>query len=160
GGRIELPKLVTIHGAIEALADGENSLVTLPAFIGTLGNPGPGQAYLEVRDFGRLDIPGLTGLDKVNLTLRDTGIFPSAQLTTFRNADLRLDTVEGNFPALTNLDGSDITLQNGATLVLAGISKVTRTNSGSIIYTAMDEGSRLELPNLVEATTPNYYQLD
>lgn len=160
GGELSLPQLRSIEGAVDIFADGAETVVRLPAMIGTLTNSSPGEAYIEARSGGAIEVAGITRFENVNLRIRDGGVIPTTQITSFRNAELLIENTQGNFPALVDLLGGDITLEYGAHLALAGVTQITRTNNGNVALTVRGEDTVLELPNLTQASTLNFYQVE
>ena len=157
-GELHLPLLNSVDGAIDIYAGGPTALVDLPALTGTLANLREGTANIEASNGGTVRIPNLTDLHNVNLRIRDGSDIPTAQIRSFRNAELLLDATIGNFPALTDIRSASILVEGGAELTLNGVTQWSRTNSGSSSLTAYDAGSVLRLPNLTQASALNFYQ--
>lgn len=160
GGRIALPRLATMNGAISAFAEGEDSRVELPGLAGVLEHRSRGNAVMEAREGGVVWIPNLTGLDRVQLVLRDGGQMPLAQVTSVTGAALVVEGQSLELPGLTNVLGSNLFVEGGGLLDLPGVRRLVRTNSGSLTLFADGEASRLRLPNVVEASVTDYYQLE
>lgn len=159
GGRLSLPKLSFIDGAIDAYSDGTGSVVDLPGLNGLLGNPKAGGAYIEGRNGGSVLIPNVTALDNINLTLRGAALTPTAQLTSFSDAELHLDNVIGNFASLSRFWNADLTLENHSQLTLPLVTELVVTNSTTSTL-AVRDASVLSLPNMTRATVQDYYQLE
>lgn len=160
GGRIELPRLASFQGALDVYADDDGSEVSLPGFVGPLQHTSPGAAYLEARDGGRVSIPNVTALDRINLTLRGSGVIPVAQLRAFTRAEFKLDGTTRDLPGITNTAGAHLTLDNGAQLTLAGVTRLTREDNGNLTMTVRSSGSVLQLPNVTSAAVQDFYQLE
>ncbi len=159
GGRISLPKLQTLDGAINAYAEDAGSVVELPGLSGRLVNAKAGGAYIESREGGAILIPNVTALERINLTLRGTGTVPLSQVTAFNKADLHFDGNTNSLPGLTNVDSSNITAERGAKVTLGGVTRMIQPESASMELVARDVGSRLSLPNLTQTSLPDYYHL-
>ncbi len=160
GSRILLPKFAVMDGALIVQADGADTLVGLPGLTGRLANATPGLALFEVRNGATIQIPNLTALDRVNISISGTGQINTLQLTEITYGSLTLDNAVGNFPALTQIDGSSLAALNGANLTLPGVSQIVRSNGGSVNFTADESGSVLALPNLTSALVQPFYQLE
>ena len=160
GGRIDLPRLALMDGGIDALADGEGSVLDLSGFAGRLANSSPGQATLEVRAGAAMLLPKVTELDNVDVTLRGNGRMDTAQWTAFTQARLTLDGAVGNFPLLADVRNSRFKLANQARLTLDQVTQLARTNSGNTVLEVSDAGSVLSFPNVTSASNLPYYKLE
>ena len=160
GAEVRLPLLAALEGALDAYAEGPDSLIVLSGWGPDLVNTSRGQARLEVRDGGAIQLPNLRRLDRVDLTVRGTGEFPLAQLRTFTDAALRLDEVVIELPGLTNLQGSHLALESAAQLRLPGVNELVRTNTGNLTLSVTDPDTLLSLPNVTASRVADYYQLE
>jgi hypothetical protein len=158
GGQVLLPLFATLNGAIDATADQPGSLVDLPALQGSLQNQTPGAAYLEARNGGSIQIPNLTALDRIQVTLRGASTIPLSQVTTFTGGSLLLDGAILSLPALTDIRGTDLTVINNGQLNLANVLRLEKQTSGDLTLSARS-GGILRLPNVETASVRDYYQL-
>ena len=149
GGQIQLPRLATVtSGALDISADGPGSIVNLNGFVTRLGN-GTRSWYVEARNGGLVSFPNVTELDGVNVSLHKTGEATMGQLRAFRYAELMVFDKVVSLPGLQDVVGSGIVADDGAQLTLAGITQMSRTNSGHTRIEAND-ASVVNLPNLAQ----------
>ncbi len=160
GGAIRLPRLASFVGGLDVFAEGTDSRVELPLLAGVVQHTGPGASALEVRDGGVIDLPALTGLDRVDVTVRGDGSLPLTQLRSFTRAQLRLNDARWELPALTQVDGADFSLDSGAQLILPGVASLVQTHSANLTLQVSDADSLLRLPSAITSTVPDYYQLE
>lgn len=160
GGRILVPQLSVMDGAMIARARAAGSLIDLSGMSGRLANSSPGAAELEVRSGASILLPNVTELDRVELTIEGNGQIHTSQFTTFTHAELTLDGATGNFPALVDVTGSSLFADNGANLTLPGVTQLIRTNAGNITITAEEPGSVVNLPNVTSLQVRPFYQLE
>ena len=139
GGSVDLSLLNQIIGsAVRFLADGANSLVDLPNLTAANGQT------LEARNQGSLRCPELALLEYATLTLSDTALLPTDQITSAK--------------------GSTLVARGGATLafpVLRAYDAGDRFAANPILR-AEDPGSRIDLSaitNLI-GTTGQFAALD
>ena len=109
---------------------------------------------------GAIQMPGVTALHRVQLTIRDEAEVTVSQLQAVTDGEITISSKTGEFPSLVNLHGSSLTVEEGGVLTLDKITKLTRTNGGNLSLTAYDAGSLIHLPNVAESDVANYYQLE
>jgi hypothetical protein len=160
GGKISLARLASVRGAIDVFAEGPGSTVDLPALQGRLANTQPGTASFQVRRGGAVLMPNVTALDNIDLIVRGTGQIPVQQFTAITAAEVTFDGNTNDFPALLNIAGSNVTLENQARLTLPGLTQLTRAENGNVTCTVLGAGSVLTLPNVVQAAVNDFYQLE
>jgi len=102
---------------------------------------------LEVRNSGAIQMPNVTELDGVDLTIRNNGQIATAQLTTLTRATLSVYTSTNDFGSLRDIQDTDIEVRSGAKLAMPGISRLWITN-GSVQLTARDAGTVLDLSSV------------
>ena len=151
GGQVLLTNLTTItaaSGYVRVQADGSNSLVNLSALV---TNAGP--LYLEASSGGTNLVPTLANGGQVNLTLNVGGFISTAQFTNLDSGSLTLSSGTLSLPGVKNIDGSSLTVEGGAELLLPG---VTGYNPGcaNITWQASGSNSVLELPGLTSLQNP------
>jgi hypothetical protein len=146
GAEVLLPNLTaTGEGNTVFLADGNNSLVDLPAALRSTGTTRI--VSFEARNNGVISLPQFTGGTNVTVTLRTGGTMPVAQLTGLSGFSVTGTNVD--FPNLTNLIAGSITVDGGA--VVRATNLINHGDSASCpghTWLVTGAGSRLELPGL------------
>ena len=106
---------------------------------------------IQATNNGTLDLAaGLTALSGLTLTLDGTGSFPASQLASFTNGTINITGGTSSFAALTDLDGSNVTISGGAALNLSALTSYTGAAASEVNTTleATGAGSVLDLSNL------------
>ena len=111
-----------------------------------------GGSSLTAEDGGQIDVGDLTTLDGLTLTVDGADSFPSDQITSFTNGTLNVSGGTPSFAALSDVDGSNITVSGGATLSLP---LVTGYTGSSTTLEATGTGSALDLSNLTSYAGSN-----
>ena len=91
GGRVELAALAAMgDGFTDILADGSNSVVVLTSLRSY--NLGGGRyGYIEARNGGRILLSNPLEMNRMNLTVRGTGVIQTWQISRLRNATVTAD---------------------------------------------------------------------
>ncbi|MDE2506875.1 MAG: hypothetical protein KGM43_06665, partial [Planctomycetota bacterium] len=158
GGEINLPVLATLDTANSSVgmnvsATGTNSVVEMPALT-TFTTTG---GSLTALSGGAITLnASLTSLDSVTISVDNPANFPLDQFTSLTNSSLN---VEGNTfqPALlTDIDGTNFYVTNGASLTLSAAKSWAITEN---TLAASGANSVLSLPLLKSTTTSStvYY---
>ena len=135
GGQLDCPGLARLDGNAEVVARGTGSRVDLSGIRGVWSNTNATRtSSLEVQDDAEVRMPGLTGLERVNLTIRqaDRGV-PTAGLTSFRSAQLEVQHTTNNFPALTEFVDGEVVARAGSRLMLTNVGELTVTAGAPLI---------------------------
>ncbi|HEX4071489.1 MAG TPA: hypothetical protein VHX68_09975, partial [Planctomycetaceae bacterium] len=90
----------------------------------------------------------LTTLDGTNLTLDGTGDFPISQFTSLSNGYLAFLGGSYTLPALTDVDGSVLDVENGASVSVPLLTSIAATSEYGAAIQAVGNGSVLDLPML------------
>lgn len=172
GSRIDVRQLRVPEGSIRVSAQNTNSLIDLSGFSGlwTLGLNGGYNSGLSAGDGGTVLIPNVTALDKVDLSVSDSGNVPTAQLRSFTGGTISLSSRTNGLQGLTNFSGfisaydTRLDLTNLTTLhatngdvrlyayqgSVIDLSRVTNVvaSSFSALYATVSGGSRIDLRGL------------
>ncbi|MBT8136362.1 MAG: hypothetical protein KJO54_05020, partial [Gammaproteobacteria bacterium] len=139
GGLVQLDALTTLTvqdgdsisaraSAIDVIADGTGSLVTMPllsSFDDTDNSGGVlGASLLEAINGGQIQMPVLTAVDQVSITLDSSSFMDIAQLQQVINAELEIIGGTRSFPALTDLSGSTLRADGTASLDVSAVSSL------------------------------------
>ena len=106
---------------------------------------------IQVTNNGTLDLAAdLTALSGLTLALDGTGSFPASQIASFTNGTINITGGTSSFAALTDLDGSSVIVNGGASLTLLGLTSYTGSTAYQATNTleATGAGSVLDLSNL------------
>lgn len=161
GGLLRAPRLATLRGSLDFYAHGAGSRVELPGWNGVLADTSRGLSELETDDEGMIDLPGVQALDRIHVTLRGAGGLDLSRLRSLTRGSLQLrDGASRDVASITNLSDSNVEIGGGSVLRLPGLTRLERTQSTNLRLIARETGSRIQLPNLVEAVIPDYYQLE
>jgi len=150
GGQIQLGAVTQIPDSyLYFLADGTNSLVNLG---GLAAYNGPARTLsFEARNAGSISAPLLVDGIWSAFTVRSGGSLNLNQLTRF--AGLTVDGGFLNLPAVTNINGANLTVTGGGNLTLPGITQYTDTGGCcGALWEATGSGSILSLPALTSLT--------
>lgn len=115
-GRVDLSGLGALRGPVspKAYSGGE---VDLSGVRGRWTTEGfTYRAEPEVTGGGRLLLPGLTALDRIEMTVDGISELPMAQWVSFTRSTLNLSNRKVDWAAVTNVDNSTLRLQGGAVL--------------------------------------------
>jgi hypothetical protein len=148
------------------LADGTNSLVSFPALQSASGQGGYDLQF-TAQNGGEVLIPLLTNAPLLDLSLAGGGIIPTAQFRQLGVVSLTAMTANYNnlqslggfairgvnqsFPAVTNLDGANLTVSGGAAVTLPALLSYNKLCSGAN-WTITDSNSVLSFPQLASIT--------
>jgi hypothetical protein len=178
GGSLTLPSVTSVqignaYGEIQTLDAG--SVISLPNLVSVTGNP------LQVQAFGmgsHIDLPALatigassgllsaiggaslnlnnnlTSLNRFEITVDGQSTLPLAKFTSLTNGGITIQGGSYNLSNLTDIDGSDLNVQQGGSLTLPSVTSVQFSIASGEIQT-FDAGSAINLPNLMSVTTGN-----
>ncbi len=142
GGRVNLPALATItNGYVYVSADGASasnapSTVNLPSLTSFSDTTGP-SGYLSATSGGDVIDPLLTTAKGVNITLDAANPAVASQMNTSQ---------------LTNIDGSSLYANSGATLSLPNVASYATANGN--YFQATGSGSVITLAGLTSVSAP------
>ncbi len=116
---------------------------------------------ISVTDSGALELPtSLTSLNLAFITLDGTSTLALGQLTSLTNGSLTLEGGTYSLPGLTDLDGSNLTVENAGSLTLPKLAIYhgsTASFYSSNAFEATGASSSLSLPVLATIITTNQY---
>ena len=108
---------------------------------------------LTVTTQGTISAAALTTLNGVAVSLDSTGTLAIAQWSTLTKGSLTITAGSYSFAGLTDIDGSSLLTQAGASLKLPNLATYTDANqSASTTLEATGTGSLLSLPHLTSIT--------
>ncbi len=115
-GRVDLSGLGALRGPVspKAYSGGELDLSGVRGRWTTEGFAY--QAQPEATGGGRLLLPGLTALDRVEMTVDGVSELPMSQWVSFTRSTLHLSNRKVEWPGVTNIDDSTLRLDSGAVL--------------------------------------------
>ena len=108
-----------------------------------------GGAGLSATQGGRIDVGALTSPSGLTLTVDSSSGFPTDQITSLTNSNLDVTGGAPDFSALSDIDGSNITISGGA---IFDAPMVAAYSGSSTTLEATGTGSVLELPRLASVT--------
>ena len=149
GARLDLHRLPRPSVGFSGYADGSAAILDLSGFSGRISTAA--NMALEVRNSASIQMPNVTELDGVDLTIRNNGQIATAQLTSLTRATLFVFTSTNNFGSLRDIQDTDIEVRTGAKLALPGIHRLLITN-GNVQLTARDAGTILDLSAVTNIT--------
>jgi RHS repeat-associated protein len=183
GGSLSLPKLTSytsVNGSTFQ-ADGKGSVLDLSA-LSTVTKTSY-YWYLDATNGGTLKLSSLTGLDNAgqgwvfltdtgNSTLLDGNITTlngvqatldgsdakvANSWTKFTNGDLTVSGGSYSLAGLTDVDGSNLTVQSGGSLALPGLTSYAANNN---TFQATGTGSVLDVSALTTVTQTSYWDIN
>jgi RHS repeat-associated protein len=149
GGTLNVPELTSINtGTVDLESDGAGSTLNIAGLSTFTAAPNHySNSALQVTHSGAVDA-ALTSLAGVNLTLDSTGSLVTTQIASYTTGTLTLSSGTLTLAALTDLDGSSVTVSGGATLNLPGVTSYTGHIQNATTLQATGVGSTLSLPAL------------
>jgi hypothetical protein len=151
-----LAQITTSSPLVQIEAEGTGSEIDLTDLTSFAGN-GNNAILVDTTQATILD-PNLTTLTGVSLTLDGTGTISLDKITTLTGANGGLLVTGGTYTLshLTDLDGSSVFVEDGASLTLSGVTSYANPNSfDTTTFEATGTGSTLSLPNLTGLGTVN-----
>jgi hypothetical protein len=150
GGRIDLRQARITGNNVQAIADGAGSVVDFSGLSGEWG--ASSRSSWTVQNGGAILIPNVTGLMNVSLTLGGANATPIGQLRSIRQGELKVYSSAPDFSGLTNVDGSYLEANSGATLNLSNVRVVAEFNQANA-----DGGATLLLTNVTSLVLSNVF---
>jgi hypothetical protein len=144
GGKINLVQVDTMVGNVRVTANGNDSDVDLSSVTSFTNPVNSSNGALVTVNGGRVRMPGITSLDKIDLTVG--GTMDTSQLTAISNATITLNTA-ADLGGLTTIDGDGLIVNNGVTFRPPGTTYTQSSRSSRRILRA-GAGSVLDLSNL------------
>ena len=147
---------------VEAMEGGQTLLASLPSI-----SANPNNVLIESDGTGSsVDVSSLTsfsgsdiglGTPGAELSQTNGGTILDGKLTTLNAVTLVVGAETVTLPGLTDIDGSNVTVENGGSLTLSGITSYANPNSGGDETTLQATGanSTLSLPKLTAFGTLN-----
>ncbi len=148
-GQVDLSGATSIDGAARIISSGTGGQVDISAVTSFVNSTG-GFSELTTFSDGQILMPGITELDRINLTIG--GQMDVSQLTSFSNASLTINGVAVDLSALTELPGVTLTLNSGGSP--GDLSGVTNINNASIF---VNSGSSLSLPGVTSYMIDSFF---
>jgi RHS repeat-associated protein/uncharacterized repeat protein (TIGR01451 family) len=148
GGRVNLSALVSIGSASQYVgfaADASGSLIDLSALT-SFDSPG---GSLKVTNGAAIRDGQLTSLNGVSITRDGTGTLLTSQWTSLTDDALTVTGGSYTLAGVTDLDGSSLYVQGGASLALPGVaSYANQITYDNAMWQATGAGSTLSLGGL------------
>lgn len=176
GGRLEFPAATeAVSGAMTFIADGEDSLIDLPALTSFSGNLFTTSSGLRAINGGTINTPALVAFNQGELTAEAPGAIGLAaveSITGYGPVSLTggvhdlsaLTTFSANFqisggsvpllPNLATLEDASISLTDGAVLSLPLITEISHGENRDNTLSVDGNGSALTFPNVTTITGP------
>lgn len=156
GGQVSAPALTSFTGNYPAVtAAGAGSKVDLPAVASLkAGNAGT----LSATNGGTANVPGLTQLDHMGVTVDATSTLPTSQFTELTNGSFTATGQGRDLSGVTNFSGSSLVASGGAKLTLPGTAYSAGT--GNPTLQADGAGSELSLTNIASLGGSSAYFLN
>ena len=154
GGQVILTGVGTVpFSSFYVWAEGAGALVNLSSLT---HSPRAGSSF-EVRSSGTISIPLITRAEEINLTLRNAGILPTAQVLSLANSSITVDSTTPDFNAVTNADLASLYVENAGRLSLPGVTRYGGNLPAfqSRVWQANGAGGVLELTNLLATAHGN-----
>ncbi len=150
GGILDLGQVTRREGRTTVRSEDAGSLVDLSGLAGVWSHPpSTTPAVLEVAGGGEIRAPGLTGLHRTELILRDAGSrFPTAGLASLVEGELRVERATHTFPALTRLEQAEVVVAKGAVCRFPALTGLTLLTGNRLTLRADGAGSALDLSQL------------
>ncbi|MDB5338653.1 MAG: Phosphoesterase, PA-phosphatase related protein [Planctomycetaceae bacterium] len=153
GGLVQLEHLTSIpDGAVQILATDTGSVVVL-SLLTTLTDSSGSTSSIEAQSGGNVEIPLLTNLQFVDLTLDGaTSSLNTSQITNINTVNVFADhNAIFNLPGVTSYSGTNfntfLQADNGGTLALPNLTTFHGATSGAVFARAF-AGGTLNLQNL------------
>jgi hypothetical protein len=147
GGTVNLSGLATINepnASLQFNVNGNGSQLNLSALTSFTANPG--SSYLYVTGTGSLETNDLVSITGQNVTLDGSGTSGASQWQSLTNGSLTLTGGSCTPSALTNVNGSSLEAEGGATLSLPYLTTYTETDNTT--FEATGANSQLNLSAL------------
>src|SRR5262249_23732051 len=132
------------QGTVQFLADGSGSVIDISA-LETVSST-IGRSTIEVRNQARVTSPKLTSAAALNLVFRNSGSADVGAISSLTDGGITVDGQSVTFGALTTLNGTTVTLQDGGTADLSNVSAIDRAS----FY--VRDGVTLQLPKATQYT--------
>ncbi|MBL9171787.1 MAG: hypothetical protein JNN07_28920 [Verrucomicrobiales bacterium] len=152
GGIVDLPALTNLtEGQVMFLSEGAGSVVDLPLL--NTATARLRSFSFEARNLGRVNYPGFSGSPMAIISRRSGGVIPVDRLTELRG--FTIGGASADFPLLTRLGNSGITIESGAVVSLSNLTVHTSGNSCEApLWSVSGTGSQLRLPSLSTLAGP------
>ena len=154
GSTISLPALTTLTGTVWSFeAQGVDSLISLPDMTQLNVNG----ANVTATGGGTIELnSSLTSLTGVDLTVDASSTLPLGQFKSLTNCQVLVEGGTYSLSNLTNINGSSLFAEDGASLTLPSVTSYVGTNYGAYLEVG-GTGSTLDLPLLTSITENNLY---
>jgi hypothetical protein len=157
GGRVDLSGVTSYAGGSTVFtSDGTGTTVDLSAMPSLFSDSYYGSC-LTVRNGGTIRSGALTTLDRVNVSIADTGALDTKQLTTLTNGSLNVSGPTPDFSTLANVTDSNLYVDSGGTLALPALTTYTPKSGNGVTFQASGTGSVLDLSKLTALHGVTYY---
>ena len=145
---------------IQFTADGAGSFIDLSAlttFQSNDFNDGNSDgSSLTASNGGDLDVPLLTTLSQINLTIVGASVLPISQYTSITDGLITVQGTDRTFTNVTDIDGSPLTATAGGTLSLPNVTSYTYGGDDPV-WQASGSGSVLDLSGLTTLTVSTQF---
>src|SRR5204862_511195 len=109
-------------GRSAVLATGAGSIVDISALVNLSSDQGSAFSTLQATQGGQIKSASLTSLSDVVVTIDGSGTLDTAQIVSLTGATLDVSGGNPSFAALSNINGSTVSVSGGVTLTLAGVT--------------------------------------
>ncbi len=154
GSTLDLSALTTLscQGAPLSISAQQGGSIDLAAL--TVDTSTPGVSLDSEGTGSQVTLANLNALDQGSITVADGGALPLGQLVSLTNSSL-LDSGETfDLTALTNVDGSSVTAENGAVVSIPNVTSYVDSTMYGTSFTA-STGGELNLPQLASVQVSN-----
>lgn len=157
GGEVDLPALAQIGGGSIILeSSGANSLLNIPALTSFSENSSDiDDLYmptLQAINGGTIDDGSLSTLAYATLKTDGTSSLSTEQIASLTRGAIDISGGTDSFAALTDIDGTSIDVNGGATVTLTGVTSYTVPAGYPTTVEATGTGTSLSLANLTSLT--------
>lgn len=158
-GSLSIPLLTSLAAGNAELRATDGGTVNMP-MLSNFSPPSGSFNYIASYGGGNVNIaPALKTLDRVQLELSGSG-FPTAQLISFKHANLYVYGGSPSFANLTTLESAGISVQNDlTTVVLTGITTIPSSDIDDVYIDVAYGTASLSLPNLVTVAMQDPYRI-
>ena len=155
GGQVSLPLLSNVTGSsLQLDVEGTGSQID----VSQLSGLNSGSSITDLSSGSLLFPTTITSLEGVSVTVDGTGTLDPGQFSSLTDGRLTVREASYTLPGLTDIDGTNLYVQQGGSLTLPNVVSYANTPALSYISTsfqASDAGSSISLPALVSITNDN-----
>ena len=155
GGQVNLRGLgLGFNRQVGFNASGAGSFIDLSRLT-DLTTTGYYKSFLTVGQGGIILAPLLTTLSQTDLTVADTGIFATTQITSFTGGSITANNSQPDFSGITALPDVNLYASNGGLLTFPNLTSYSSSNGNTI--QASGFGSKIDLSTLTSIEYSTFY---